>query len=203
MYVPEDEQSVIQSFLSHMATFRGISLALQRLCVSFIHLRKEQLFSTSRRVFTYTFSLSLSYHSSTVLVFPSKILMPSGLFYNDSLNRKNKFLRKSKESTATLCSPLGTVRKPCDAHSAAQSFSYSMNVQCTAHNFYKKMVFIFKYHLKIKNMHPFSTDSVTNHRNIQHIGEHHTTKNPFCVFFFSVILHLQHRIQYFRKCKCC
>lgn len=44
MYVPEDEQSVIQSYLSHVATFWGISLALQRLCVSFIHLRKELLF---------------------------------------------------------------------------------------------------------------------------------------------------------------
>lgn len=65
----------------------------------------------------YTFSLS--YHSSTVLILPSKMLMPSGLFYNDSVNRKNKFLRKSKEGTATLCSSLGTVRKPCDAHSAA------------------------------------------------------------------------------------
>lgn len=81
----------------------------------------------------YTFSFSLSYCSSTVLVLSSKMLMPSGLFCNDSLTRKNKFLRKSKESTPTLYSALATVRKACDAHSAALT-EFSIEYECTMYS---------------------------------------------------------------------
>lgn len=119
MNIPKDEKLVIQSYLSHMATFWGASLSVQRLCVFHIPQEGTTYLPISWRVFTYTFGFCLSYHSSIVLFLPNKMLMPSGLFCNDSLNRKNKFLRKSEKSTATLYSPLATVRKPCDAHSAA------------------------------------------------------------------------------------
>lgn len=59
MYIPEDDQLVMQSYLLHMATFWGTSLAVQRRCVSSIYLRKEQLLSYLY-LFKYTFSFSLS-----------------------------------------------------------------------------------------------------------------------------------------------
>lgn len=34
-------------------------------------------------------------------------------------------------------------------------------------------------------MHPYSQDSVTAHTHMQHIGEHHITKNIFCGFSFQ------------------
>lgn len=126
---PEDEQLVTELPLTRDDILGNLPSSTESLCVLHIPQEGTTSFSISRRVFKYTFSFSLSYNFSTVLVLPSKILMLSGLLCNDSLNRKNKFLRKSKESTATLCSSLGTVRKPCDAHLAALTeFSYTMNV---------------------------------------------------------------------------